>query len=593
MCSIITVLTTLLITHTQFVYTQENNILVTPINTTGFYYEFYSNLGFVVNTWSFILNVKYNLLLDRVTLLKNMSDSIHLSISKNNYTVNCSTSLQNNALQKIEFIINTKIPNLFDTYNSIEYLLAHKRLAKKNRVKRNLFGGAFNFVGRIDKYLFGVMDDNDAALLYELANHTNNTDFHIKTLTKETIRLSDSVQSLENNIHTLYHCNQVDYVISSLENNLDEIEGVYNKIITGIQTTLYSGKLSSLIVKPHVILDEMKNVDSNAWDKETEWVVQPNHEQMHTVMRLIQCNVFINPENELMFVIQVPRMDKTKFLLYKPVSIPSCEHGTCKFLVPQSRYIGFENHNNAKHYVRLDDTNTCSNFDNLTLCYNSMTSKKIEYSFNCDVRLFKGLDYKKCAVHASQFQNEIFYSLNNVNRWLYMVHEKPVVAHINCRSAGFNDKITLFGTGVLTLLNYCKVRTSRTVLMSKHINNYETEKFTSVQFNFTQFVLPFNYTATISNYIVKSLDYSVLSSVSHNLKKLLTQEEADKLVNVMSPDDNSNANWYSNLFGNWWWEIKFICYIVCILMVALLVIKTKHMCCRPDDRVVPLKMFYH
>ncbi|UYE99040.1 MAG: F protein [Betabaculovirus sp.] len=572
-----------------------DNVRITPITTTGFYYEFYSNLGFVVNTWSFIMNVQYDLLLNRLIQLKNMSNKMHTTLLSNNSVVHCSYNEHNDTVRDVEYILNTKIPNLLDTHNSIEFLLAHKRLTngkKTARVKRNLFGGAFNFVGRIDKYVFGVMDDNDASILYELANRTNTTDYRIKTLTKETLRLANNLQGIEHNINTLLQCHQVDHLIVLLKDNLDEIESVYNKIITGIQTALYSGKLSSLIVAPHLILDEMDTVDSNAWDKETEWVVKPTHEHMHSVMRLIQCSVFINPVNELMFIIQVPRMDKTKFVLYKPVSIPSCKHEMCKFLVPQSRYIGFESHGgDAKHYVRLDDTSACTRFNNFTLCYDSMTSKKSEYSPNCDVRLFKGLNYKNCAVHASLFQDEIFYSLNNVNRWLYMVHNKPVNAHITCRSGGFKYKLKLFGTGVLTLLNYCKLKTSRTILMSKHINNYEHEKFTSIQFNFSRFVLPLNYTIADSN-IVKSLDYTVLSSVSHNLKKLLTQEESDKIISAIHAGDNSNADWYSNLFGNWWWEIKFVCYAVCIIVIVIIIVKSKQMCCSGDKQVVPLNIFY-
>ncbi|UXX41832.1 F-protein [Psilogramma increta granulovirus] len=575
---------------------ENNNVRITHINTTGFYYEFYSNLGFVVNTWSFILNVQYSLLLNRVERIKIMSNELRTSLVKKNSLVNCSYNEHNDTVRDVDYILNTKIPNLIDTHNSIEFLLAHKRLTHnktESRVKRSLFGGAFNFVGRLDKYMFGVMDDRDATILYELANRTNTTDYRIKTLTKETLRLADSLQSVAYNIDTLLHCQQVDRLIVLLKDNLEEIESVYNKIITGIQTVLYSGKLSSLIVAPHLILDEMTTVDSNAWDKETEWVVKPTHEHMHSVMRLIQCSVFINPVNELMFVIQVPRMDKTKFVLYKPVSIPSCKHKMCKFLVPQSRFIGFESHGgDAKHYVRLEDTNTCTRFDNFTLCYDSMTSKKSEYSPNCDVRLFKGLNYNKnCEVHASIFQDEIFYSLNNVNRWLYMVHDKPINAHVSCKSGGFNEKIKLFGTGVITLLNYCKLRTSKTVLMSKHVNNYENEKFTSVQFDFTQFVLPLNYTITNNN-IVKSLDYTVLNSVSHNLKKLLTQEESDKAFSALHVNDNYNADWYSNLFGNWWWEIKFVCYAVCIVIIVITIIKIKQICCNGDKQVVPLKMFY-
>ncbi|ABC61157.1 EFP [Choristoneura occidentalis granulovirus] len=547
---------------------------IVPITKAGFHYEFQSTLGFVVNTWSFILNIEYTLLKNRLFELKALSNTLH------NKTEKC---LNNKDIyqREISYIINRKIANLLETHNSIEYLLVHKKLPKKSkRTKRGFFGGAFNFVGRANKYFFGVMDDNDAALLYELSNHTNNTDYRIKVLTNETLHIAENLKNIKHKIEDQIDC-KLDSQLIYLKDNLEEIETTYNKIITGIQTALYSNKLSSLIINPNVLLDEMLKIDSKAYDKETEWVIKPSFEDMHTVMHIVQCNVFINPLDQLMFVIQVPRMDKSKFDMYKPVSLPDCDKNKmCKFLIPQSQYIGFEVKGESKHYVRLDDTSTCTKLDNLTLCYGSMTSKKSDYSPNCDVRLFRGLNHNNnCEVHATQFQNEIFYSLNNANKWLFMVNEKPINAQLNCGSGRYNKQITLQGTGILTLLNYCKLRTSRSKLMSKHVLNYNENACRVVNFNFSQFLIPLNYRPYK---IVKSLDFTTLTDVTHNLKKLLTQEETDSVLKLPPADDNSYANWYSNLFGNWWWELKFIVYSVCIIVVIVFVLKIKNMCCKGD-----------
>nr|AUF81968.1 hypothetical protein [Cryptophlebia leucotreta granulovirus] len=553
---------------------------IQPISDTGFHYEFQNQLGFVVNTWSFILNIEYVKLKNRLADLQNITAEIHQAFD--NTLINCSANYQS----EVDYILNEKIGTLFDTHNSIEFLLIHKRLPKQTRRKRGLFGGAFNFVGRFYKYTLGVMDDRDAALLYEVAENANNTEFRVKTLTNETINLVKYVNSLRYALNIAENCESLDRKLVHIKDNLDDIESTYNKIIAGIQMALYSNRLSSLIMNPRILLDEMKSVDSNLWDNESEWVVKPSFEQMHSIMRMVQCNVFINPRDELMFVIQVPRIDKSKYMLYKPVPLPECDNNKiCKFIPSQSQYIGFEMHK-SKHYIRLDDTSTCNAIDNITLCYGSMTTKKIMYSPNCDVKLFKGLHHNNCEVHATRFHSEIFYSLNNVNRWLYMVIDKPVHAELNCGSGRYDKQITLNGTGILTLLKYCKLRTSRSLLISKHVANYEQETFAIVKFNFSNFLLPPD--GHLGNKVAKNLDFDSLNDITKNLQRLLTREETDAIINLPSPDDNSNANWYSNLFGNWWWELKFIMYVFCVLILLTFVFYLKRIFCSGQNVVLPI-----
>lgn len=555
-----------------------NYVHIQPIHQTGFHYEFQNNLGFVVNTWSFILNVQYAKLKDRLVNLQNVTGELHSAFSGR--LMNCSADYK----QEVDYLLYEKTATLLETHTSIEFLLLHKRLPNlRHRHKRGLFGGAFNFMGRFYKYTMGVMDDRDAALLYEVAEHTNNTEFRVKTLTNETINIIKYLNSVHSELDAAVNCHALDRQIEYIKDSVADIESTYNKIIGGIQMALYSTRLSSLIMNPRILLDEMSTVDSNAWDKESEWVVQPTFEQMHTIMRIAQCSVFINPRDELMFVIQVPRVDKSKYLLYKPVPLPQCDvEGVCKFLTPQSQYIGFEVrntdrvHTESKHYVRLDDTSTCTPLDNITLCYGSMTTRKVMYSPSCDVRLFRGLSHDRCEVHATRFHSEIFYSLNNVNRWLYMVNEKPVQAQLNCGSGWYDQKVTLNGTGILTLLKYCKMRTSRSILISKHVPNYEEDTFTVVDFNFSQFVLDEH---ALGTKVVKSIDFDSLNDITRNLKRLMTQEEADSILSTLEADDNSNADWYNNLFGNWWWEVKFIGYTICILILVMFVLYTKRVCC--------------
>jgi len=324
------------------------------------------------------------------------------------------------------------------------------------------------------------------------------------------------------------------------------------------------------------LLTEMKYIDKKELDKETEWVVEPVYENMHVIMQIVQSSVFINPDNMVMFVLQVPRIDKTKFKLYKVVPVPSCdERRVCKFITPHSQYIGFEDKN--KFYVRLADISTCTPLDDITLCFGSMTVKYVSYSNDCDVKMFYGHStHNRCEVHASKFYSEIFYSLNNVNKWLFMV-DKPVMLQLNCGTGNFNLKTRINGTGVITLLKYCKLKTSRTVLVSKHVPTLEEmEQHKIAHFDFGKFYLTPAYSGT---QVIKSLDYDSLHDVTRSLKRLLTNEQAEKELKIPQPGDESNADWYINLFGNWWWELKFFVYTVCFVIIVVIVLYVRRNCC--------------
>ncbi|APO13911.1 EFP [Plodia interpunctella granulovirus] len=553
---------------------------LTPLNASGFHYEFQSELGFVVNEWSFILNVEYSALKIRLDQLENVTRTLIVNMNPGGRLANCSWEDNGGYARELNYIVERKISYLNQLHDSIEYLLMHRKVKGARRSKRSLFGGVFNFVGRFYKYTMGVMDDRDAELLYNVVDHMNVTDYRVKLLTNETLEIVRYLDSVKHDLENVINCHYLERQLVYLKDNLEEIETAYNKIIAGIQMALYNNRLSSFIINPQTILNEMSSVESKEWDKTTEWVVPPNHENMHTIMQLINCNVFINPRNELMFIIQVPRVDRTKYNLYKPLSVPACyENSTCKFLSPQSQYIGFENKakEEGRHYIRLDDTSTCRNLNNKTLCFGSVTSNKIKHSRDCDVRLFKHMNISDCAVHASHFHDEIFYSLNNMNRWLYMVGQKPIHASLNCGTGKYDIKFMLKGTGVLTLKKYCKLRTTNSVLISKHVLDYNADSIHIVNFNFSKYILPEDY--NLGDKMVKSLDYDTLNDITRNLKQLVSQETADNNSLFAPKDDNSNANWYSNLFGNWWWELKLVMYLICIVIVIFIVLFIRKTCC--------------
>ncbi|AKN80710.1 F [Diatraea saccharalis granulovirus] len=513
------------------------------INETGFHYEFHSNLRFVVNSWNFLLDIDYNNIKTKVDIVKNTSLILQNEMRKKkcNYTGG----------------INTKINNLVNLHKDIYFLIEHKRLVLNNsmnfeeestRKKRSLW--IFEFLG-----LRNGLD-------FDLMLHDIRMDHNIQNLTNDMLLLTQTVKEYDGE----RNCYALNEQIWSLKDNLDEIEVVLKKIFRAIEMALTHNKVDYMILNTTLFIEKIKLVN----DKDTEWIVQPSMEELHNIIRLAYCNVFINDDNKIRFVIRLPRVDKTKFMLFKTISIPNCDDkGVCKYLTPKSQYIGFSK---KKLYVRLADISSCTKYDNKTLCYESVTAKKLEASEDCDVKLYSGQPYENCEVRATRFHNEIFFNLNNMNRWLYRVER--VNADITCGTGRFSEHLILKGTGIITLNRFCKLRTPQLVLTSKDIignNSYQI-----INFNFTRFIIPEDY--VVHKKIVNGLDFDSLNSISEDLKILLTKEKI-KLIKK-----NESGGWfdwlsdiYSNLFGNWWWEVKFFIYCILISIVLCIIIKIKNL----------------
>nr|AMQ35638.1 PxGV-Corf26 protein [Plutella xylostella granulovirus]AMQ35755.1 PxGV-Korf26 protein [Plutella xylostella granulovirus]AMQ35872.1 PxGV-Morf26 protein [Plutella xylostella granulovirus]AMQ35989.1 PxGV-Torf26 protein [Plutella xylostella granulovirus] len=498
----------------------------------GLHYEPVGRLGFVVNSWNFVLNIDYNELASRLDVIKNLTMSLKS---------NCSEANVN---------FENKLHNLHSLHDIIHYSLAHR----KKRQRRELLGGAFNFVGRFNKYVYGTMDDEDAELLYDVVRHENNTEYRVVELSQQTLKIANYIEKVMQS--EAVTCFEINRKINYLRDSMEDIESTYNKIINAIQMALNTNRVSPHIISPIQILEQMKKIDFV--DLETQWVVKPDLKNVHTIMHIINCRVFLNSDNQIMFVMQIPRIDKITFNMYKVVPVPDCDGGNvCKFIVTQSQYIGYSD----KMYVRLDDLNPCLTLDFMTLCYGSMTTKYISTTSDCDVQMLLHADKNKCEIKASKFYSEIFESLNNMNSWLYMVSSDTFV-NVKCGERE-DEQLLLSGTGILTALNYCKFKTSKSVLISNNVGKNTINSFNVVHYNFSNFYLPKHFD---TNFIIKKLDYNSLSDVSKHLKKLTSIEET---LRVRQQGDRSHADWYKNLFGNWWWELKFIIYATLFLIVLL------------------------
>lgn len=551
----------------------------------GLYFETQSELRYVVSTWSFLIQIDYMELLHTTIRVKNTTIELLSRMNKDKDLSNC-TSYSDEA----SFIINTTAEDLIERHNELEFMLAHKRVTKpvKNGAKRNIFGGALNFVGRVDKYLFGVMDDKDAELLYKLAIRENSTHYRIKQLTVDTIKITNIIESLKPELIQV-SCMAVERKLQHLRDTLQGVARAYTKLSNAINLSLNKQRVSTSILSPLQLIDTLNEVSES--DTHSDWLLPPKISNVHTLMATINCHAFLTENDKLFFVVVVPRVDKTSFFLHKSMTIPSCDNmQVCKFIIPHSQYIGVSEN---KNYVRLDDLSACKTINDYTLCHNSFESNTPNRDTECDAKLLihgrlKDKDYKKCDVRAARFVPYLFHNVNELNKWLYMTIN-PLDLHVQCGTRSFTKQIS--GTGMLTFKDNCKTSVQHTELVSRYIHRDDDtgeDNHKILHFNLSRYQIPSDYIKLNVGVAIQSLNE--LTPMRLDLTKLRQQLDDDPPDFKIPEHDYRNSDWYNHL-SDWWVDVKIFTYMFLVFIIVLAFGYLKS-CLSPRDSLPVFKSAY-
>ncbi|AOW41364.1 efp [Trichoplusia ni granulovirus LBIV-12] len=551
----------------------------------GLYFETQSELRYVVSTWSFLVQIDYIKLLQTTIRVKNTTLQLIRRMSKDNDLSNCTSYID-----EATFIVNTTVEDLIEQHDELEFILTHKRIVKplKNSPKRNIFGGAFNFVGRVDKYLFGVMDDKDAELLYKLAIQENSTHYRIKQLTVDSIKLTDIIESLKPELIDV-SCIAVERKLQHLRDTLQSVAQAYRKISNAISLSINKQRISTSILTPLQLINTLKGVTES--DTHSDWILPPEMSNVHTLMATVNCHAFLTENDDLIFAMVVPRVDKTPYFLHKSMTIPSCDNKhVCKFIVPHSPYIGLSE---DKKYVRLYDLSACRTINDFTLCHNSFESNTPNRDSECDAKLLingrlKDKDYQKCDVRAAKFVPYLFHNVNSLNKWLYMTIN-PLEIRVQCGTRTFTKQIS--GTGMLTFRDNCKTNVHHTELVSRYIYNDDDTEYSNykiLHFNLTRYQIPSDYLQLNVGAAIKTLNE--LTPMRQDLTKLRQQLEENPPDFIIPEHDYRNSDWYKHL-SDWWVDLKIFTYMFLALLIGLAFVYIKN-CLSPRDSLPVFRSAY-
>ncbi|QAT90295.1 EFP [Spodoptera exempta nucleopolyhedrovirus] len=596
-------------------------ITVTSLpNTSGLYFQYVNKMQFVQDIWHFVIEMDHGSVFYRLNDINNKAIKLRSQIqtgsdikNKNMHTIfsNSDCNSMKTILFEVDNMINNIIPELARQHNMLDHkapttpsnaTLSRAKLensgeARSGRYKR----GLLNFVGRVDSYLFGVMDSDDAHELHMLANSTNNLNSQVKQLTDEMIKLSEFVEE-EQTIKKLesqnFTCKYFTFQFNLLCRQLDEISSLYNKLDRAVDNAKFN-HLNSMVISPERLLAEMRNVSVNL--NGLSWPVPLTEKAMHDLIdKLINVNVFVTTERKLLFIIEVPLVSNEAFDVFHSIPLPYCDtKQKCAIMLPDSKYLGVSV--DRRNYVRFEEISVCRQTKEKLLCFRPQIVYETSQAKLCDIRIFmkndKNLDYARdCDVRVGRFEDELFYATSDYNNWLYVL-QNDVDLHFQCISTqssvsnNFNIRpMTLHtGVGIIHAIgnDNCKLTTKKSRLSVHELyNNLNTviEMPLELSYNFSialQNISDLQLNDMKVNSDLEHANLHELTSRLYDLRKRMNGNQVYTGSDVL--DDNNDllkgvSDWFSGI-GIQFHYVKIIVIWIILALLTLAIVKIYRTCC--------------
>ncbi|QNV47773.1 fusion-like protein [Alphabaculovirus altersperidaniae] len=585
-------------------------VRVTPLpSTSGLYFQYINRMQFVQNIWHFVIEMDHGSVFYRLQSIHEQAQKLQQSLVslRQNYTSAFDDCANIKYLKlEIDHMLTTVIPNLAQQHNLLDQKVpitpsnATLSKAKLSGAKRRSKRGVFNFMGHVDKYLFGIMDSDDAHELHLLANTTNSLNSQVKQLNDELIVLADYV---DHEFHASRMRDADKYCRYIIENynilckQLDEVATLYNKLDLSVDNAKLN-HLNSFVVSPERLLNEMNNVSGHLAG--LSWPVPLTQKAMHVLIdNVINVHVFVTTERKLLFIIEVPLVSSEAFDVFHSIPLPYCDAmHKCAIMLPDSKYLSVSV--DRRNYVRLDDTTSCRMSDKVMLCFKPQIIYDVNQAKSCDVRIFmkndKDIDYTRdCDVRVGRFESELFYATSDYNNWLYVL-QNDVDLNIQCITSstitdgfGFTPIVLHAGVGIIhaTGNDNCKLTTKKSRLTVHDLyNNLNSviEMPIGLSFNFTVALHDIDKVSVEDMKINNDLEHTNLHELTnrlYDLRKRINNNTIFSGSQIVDNDDDIFAGisaWFSGI-GIDFHYVKIVVIWIILALLTLAVVKIYRTCC--------------
>nr|QNH90820.1 F protein [Mamestra configurata nucleopolyhedrovirus A] len=578
------------------VKTTQDIIQVTPLKSdSGLYFQYINKVKFIESIWSFVIEMDHGAVFQE--LIKVYQSTVDLEQSIHTNAINMSRCTNAEYMQLMIKPLKNRISAMVKTHALIDQKLAKTPKGTKlddvtlppPRRRRR---GAFDFVGHIDKFLFGIMDADDAHTLHKLANSTNSLNKQVAQLTDELIKLTDYVDhetTITSYQEQFRYCEMVSAKLNMFCAKIDELENLYIKLDRAVDSAKLN-HLNSLVLTPERLLTEMRKMQDNMgtfhWPVPSPLTLESMHGLIDTV---VNTHVFVTHDRKLLFIIEVPLVEARSYDLYHTIPLPFCNHTEkCAIVLPDSKYLGVST--DQRTYVRLDDFKSCKYTDDGYLCYSSIAESQTSLARMCDIRLFTKSDKdvqvtRDCDVRLGRFEDVLFYPIADYNNWLYVMQHDTNV-NVQCHKSDgipadhkFDPIKVSAGVGVIRAIGQetCKLHYKYGTLPIHQLKaSYNSSIIVKVNIgssiNLTDVFDKIDSIELENAKMNVNLDHSRLREMTIRLEDLRRNIANNTKYSGDEVNDNSESHWLSNWFSGdgLWHTIKTVClFFVCAVLFLI------------------------
>ncbi|KAL4100822.1 hypothetical protein QTP88_020851 [Uroleucon formosanum] len=464
-----------------------------------------------------------------------------------------------------EGMFKTTCDNFKLASNSLEREVSRKRfymlqsIDETDTVSREK-RGLVNLVGRVQKTLFGTLDDTDAELydrqIEKLQSSQQNLlkiidkQTSVLKATANTFKEANKMEAQINRLSVLYNrmTDTVNQTIINLDivearTNINEQINILNLLfqqlsfetdtICEIIIAAQGGIMHSSVIAVNELRQQLKDI-SLIIPKEQSLPFNLNQVSLYELSKISKFNIIYKNET-LIFEIVIPLVNSVELTLYHVIPLPVVKNDHYIHIIPEYSYIAISKTHEYYLTLCMNHLMLCRQTNMGTLCPETQPLRLGASELPCEVELFvKPSSIPiSCPIHYLDITRSIYHRLKYQNAWIYTIKTTDNVA-VSCENRDQAINIQLTGNGVLTLNEDCRGYTPQLVLTpSRHLNSTHYKDLISDVGITTNLTIPASLKQKISsgnthtNSVIKLTDLGQYSKSIEEIEQLI-QEEKDK-----------------------------------------------------------------
>lgn len=561
-------------------YVSTNSIKYQPKGEpTGVIYSELAKTFISYNKWQICYYYDLSEYYDKIEKFKLCIEQMHLICSKipSNETCAIISNQFNNHLESIK--------DDAETLESFENGNHRERRAP------------FEFIGKINNLLFGIMDAETARLydekineLQEDATKTSDLMKHQTLLVKGSIELNNKTfSSLKENVETLDQeivnlSSKLDLVINEMVLNnkfrdiaqiatlitLEHIE-ISKELMTVLQNSI-DGKISAII--PFKSLNDSLQIIAHELDNTQKLPIDIKEESLYHIYKITSVrSTLIN--KKIMIEMSIPILEKDEFKLFKAIPIPIPFDNYFIIMEPSSKYFLLNSDNLQYIPLEEDELNNCKHtLENQLICtpYSPINYNREQI---CELNILPmvNLDkvYEKCNFKIIPKTNYII-QINHQDKY-YCVIDKQYTLTSKCKDGNTETEV-IQTSGILEVEQNCIITTDDIKIRSHNVKYFNDTRLIVPKYSLSKASInSLNNLNLSERYEIKTKKSLVLiqdytrdfKMLSKQVEEQLEQEKITKTFEKIHYDKQSHTYALSMM--------TIIIIIITIIAIYLLIFK--------------------